>query len=240
MILLRSLLFNILFIAWNVLIQVAYLPLLLLPYTLLLRANRFWIRGILVLLAGICDLRHEIRGLDNLPDTPCILASKHQSAWDTFIFALIVNGPGFVFKRELLWIPLFGWYIMHAGCIPVDRRGGAQALKRMVAAARQVLDQGRNIIIFPEGTRTYPGEHRPHHPGVAALYTRLNVPVVPVALNSGLFWPRRSFIKRPGVITLEILPPIAPGLKRKDFTAELENRIETASNRLIETARYKT
>ncbi len=234
MLALRSFLFNVLFVAWNILVHVFYLPLLVMPRRFLVRGARIWAKVTFALLAAICGLRHEIRGLENLPKQPCILASKHQSAWDTLIFALVVNGPSFVFKQELLWVPPLGWYIRHAGGIPINRKGGGVALRKMVATARAVLNAGQYIIIFPEGTRVPPGEHRVYHPGVTAFYSQLAVPVVPVAVNSGLFWGRRSFLKKPGVIVLEFLPPIAPGLARKAFTARLEESIESASMRLLQ------
>jgi 1-acyl-sn-glycerol-3-phosphate acyltransferase len=240
MLVLRSLVFNIAFFLWSTLVQVLFLPSLLCPRVVVAWVQRLWIRGALALLAGICGLRHEIRGLEHLPPGPCIIASKHQSAWDTLIFAVLFHGPGFIVKRELLWVPLFGWYIQRTGCIPIDREGGASALKRMIAGARNAIGNGQYIIIFPEGTRVAPGQRRPYHPGVSALYRQLGVPAVPVALNSGLFWGRRTFLKKPGRITLEFLEPIAPGLARKDFTAELERRIETASARLVAAAQGAT
>lgn len=229
MIWLRSLLFNVLFFAWTTVMNVVCVPALALPQPVVLGAARLWIRGVLLLLAGICGLRHEVRGAENLPAGPCIVAAKHQSAWDTLIFILLLDKPSYVFKRELLWLPLFGWYVARSGCIPIDRAGGPVALRRMVRAARRAVDQGRTIVIFPEGTRVAPGARRPYHPGTAALYAQLGVPVVPVAVNSGLYWGRRSFLKRPGRIALEFLRPIAPGLTRAVFTRELEHRIETAS-----------
>jgi 1-acyl-sn-glycerol-3-phosphate acyltransferase len=237
MVALRSLLFNLLFFAWSAFIQLLCLPSLLLSHRVVARVQRIWVRVTLALLAGVCRLRHEIRGLEQLPREPCIIASKHQSAWDTFIFCLLVKTPSYVVKRELLWIPVFGWYLRQTECIPIDRRGGAITLKRMIADARDKLEKGRYIIIFPEGTRVPPGQQRPHHPGVAALYAQLRVPVVPVALNSGLFWGRRTFLKKPGCITVELQAPIAPGLSRAAFTAELQRKIETATGRLLDAAR---
>lgn len=148
-------------------------------------------------------------------------------------FALPLRLPAYVLKRELMRIPLFGLYLRCAGMIPVDRTGGGGALKQMVAKARAAAAAGRHLLIYPAGTRTPPGERRAYHPGVAALYGQLDLPVVPVALNSGLFWGRRAFMKRPGVITVEFLPPIPPGLPRKQFMAELQARIETATERLV-------
>jgi 1-acyl-sn-glycerol-3-phosphate acyltransferase len=233
---LRSLVFNVLSFAWTILLLVICIPAFALPRRVVLRVGRLWSKGITCMLATICGLGHEIRGLEHLPDGPCIVAAKHQSAWDTVIFHQIFDGPSYVLKRELTWIPLFGWYLARAACVAIDRSGGAAALRKMVEQARHIVSQGRAIVIFPEGTRVKPGHHLPYHPGVAALYVQLGVPVVPVALNSGLFWGRRTFLKKPGRITLEILPPIAPGLERKAFTAELELRIETATRHLLSEA----
>ena len=185
----------------------------------------------------IVGLDHEIRGRENLPDGPSILASKHQSAWDTMAFLWLFPRPVYIIKKELLSIPLWGRCAARCGHIPVDRAGGAAALKQMVRAARAALAKGRHVVIFPEGTRVAPDERHPYHPGIAALYAQASVPVVPVALNSGVFWGRRSFHKQPGTIILEFLPAIPPGLDRKAFLGELENRLESASDRLLAEAR---
>jgi 1-acyl-sn-glycerol-3-phosphate acyltransferase len=229
---LRSLLFNGFFYGWTALCVVVGLPLLLGPRRGIYYLGRAWAHPILAALALLCGLRHEVRGRENLPAGAVLIAAKHQSAWDTIIFSILLWDHSFVLKRELLWVPLFGLYLARAGLIAVDRQGGARALKQMVAAARRVAALGRPIVIFPEGTRVAPDQHRPYQPGVAALYGQLGLPVVPVALNSGLFWRRRSFLKRPGTITLEFLPPIAPGLPRKIFLARLEEAIEGRSRAL--------
>jgi len=236
-IVLRSLLFNVAFFAWTAAMLVVTLPMAVLPKRFLHKIGYLWAQGCLALVAWICDLHSEIRGRANIPAGPCILAVKHQSAWDTIVFLLLLEQPSYVFKKELLWLPLFGWYMLRAGSIPIDRKGGSAALRRMIRRAQQAVQRGQPIVIFPEGTRVAPGRRRPYHPGVAALYTHLGVPVVPVAVNSGLFWGRRSFHKRPGRIVLEMLPPIAPGLPRRRFSAELETAIESASERLLEEAR---
>ena len=233
---LRSLLFNIAFLTWSGLIQFVCLPVLLTTRSLVLRVARTWVRVTLAMLAGICGLRYEIRGLDNLPKGPCIVASKHQSAWDTLIFLILLERPSYIYKRELSWIPMFGWYLARAGGITVERVGGAKALVRMVKMARRRVAKGSSILIFPEGTRVSPGRHLPHQPGVAALYDRLAIPVVPVAVNSGLYWGRRSFRKKPGCIVLEFLAPIPPGQARKRFSAELEIRIEAGTESLLNEA----
>lgn len=233
---LRSFAFNILFYVWTAVIVVSCLPLLVMPRRTLFWTSRTWARVNLAMLASLCGLRYELRGLNNLPAGPCIVASKHQSAWDTMIFPMLFDAPCYVLKRELAWIPLFGWCAVRYGNIPIDRAGGAKALRALIRAARDRLNQGRAVVIFPEGTRVAPGQRRPHHPGTAALYVQLGVPVVPVAVNSGLFWGRRTFVKKPGRIVLEVLPPIPPGLPRKAFAATLEDRIESASARLLASA----
>ena len=231
----RSALFNLAFFSWTALACLTALPVVILfmKRDAVHGLARFWSRVNFVLLRVLCRIDHEIVGRENLPEGPCILASKHQSAWDTMVFHHILDRPCFVLKRELLGIPLFGRALSRTQMLAIDRAGGAKALKTMVAEARDRLAEGRRIVIFPEGTRVAPGDHRRHLPGVAALYQALDVPVVPVALNSGLFWARRSFRKKPGRIRLEILPPIAPGLARKAFTAKLEDRIEGATRALI-------
>ncbi len=232
---LRSLLFNIAFYAWTAAILILGLPVLLFPYRVTYGFGRLWVCVSLWLLRALVGLDHRVVGLDNRDRQPqAIYAVKHQSAWDTLVFALYLHDPAYVLKRELLFLPLFGFYLLRAGMIPVDRQGRASALKRMLAAAKLRRGEGRDLLIFPEGTRMAPGQHRPYHPGVAALYGHLDLPVVPVALNSGLFWGRRAFNKKPGRITLEFLPAIAPGLARKAFMSELEQRLETACRRLAE------
>ncbi len=194
----------------------------------------FWARGCLWLGRVIARLDHRVVGAERLPDGPVIFATKHQSAWETIAFLVI--GPRFsaILKKELQWIPLYGWFLAKIGMVPIDRKAGRRALKKMVARAKQEIARGRCIWVAPEGTRVPPGETRPYHSGIAAVYKDLGVPVVPIALNSGVFWPRKSFTKWPGTITLEYLEPIEPGLSRQEFMAILQERIETASNRLSE------
>jgi 1-acyl-sn-glycerol-3-phosphate acyltransferase len=229
----RSLAFNVAFFTWSVLMQLLALPLLLAPPRMMLSVGRLWTRGTTWLLRHLIGLDHEIRGRENLPDGPFLVAAKHQSAWDTLIFCRLLANPTYVLKRELTWVPLFGWYLKHYGMVAVDRKGGAKALRRMLHDAQDQVGRGRTLIIFPEGTRTPPGKDRPYHPGVAALYRELALPVVPVALNSGLFWGRRAFRKHPGRIVLEFLPPIPPGLSRRDFMRRLHDDLESASTRLL-------
>lgn len=233
---LRSATFNLLFFGWSIGFSLLFWPLLVLPPRRITWLGRWWARGVLAFLALTVGLRHEVRGLEHRPHGSAIVASKHQSAWDTIVFFLLHERLAYVLKAELLLIPIIGWYLARVGMIAIDRRGGARALRAMIARARRAVAEGRTIVIFPEGTRTAPGARRPYQPGVAALYAQLDLPVVPVALNSGRYWRRRGFLKRPGTIILEYLPPIPPGLDRETFTTTLEARIEDAVARLDKAA----
>jgi 1-acyl-sn-glycerol-3-phosphate acyltransferase len=228
----RSLLFNVGLWLWTLVMLLAALPWLTLPPRAMLRHSRVWMRGVQFLLRRIVGLDYEVRGRQ-YQTAVAIFAFKHQSAWETLAIHLLLDGAAIALKRELTQIPLFGWCLVHAGMIRIDREGGARALRGLIADGRAALARGAPIVIFPEGTRIQPGERRPYQPGVAALYRHLACPVVPVALNSGVFWSRRSFVKWPGRIVVEFLPPIEPGFERAAFMAELERRLEGATERLV-------
>ena len=232
----RGLAFNVAFFAWTAIVGTIGLPFLVAPRSAAMRFGRFWAQGVLVLLRVIVGLDHQIRGLDRIPRGGSIVAMKHQSMWDTLILPVVLGDPACVLKRELLCVPFYGWYAARAGSIAIDRKAGASALRHMVAAARQIAAEGRPIVIFPEGTRVAPGARLSYQPGVAALYQALGLPIVPAAVNSGFFWGRRSFLKRPGRIVLEFLEPIPPGRPRRAVMAELEQRIETATATLLREA----
>ena len=233
MLVLRSFAFNAAFFGWTLAMVVAALPGLGLPRRFMTAMVRTWVRGILGLMRRLVGQRADIRGRDLLPEGAFIVASKHQSAWETLIFNVVLAEPAIVVKRELYAIPGFGWELRAAGMIVIDRAGGARALKALVRDARAVAAEGRPVVVFPEGTRMAPGASAAFQPGIAALYGALGVPVVPAAVNSGLYWARRGFIKRPGTMVLEFLAPIEPGLERRAFVARLESVIETATGRLI-------
>jgi 1-acyl-sn-glycerol-3-phosphate acyltransferase len=171
--------------------------------------------------------------LERIPPGGLIVAAKHQSAWETLALVPLFEDPTFILKRELMWIPLFGWYLAKARCVPIDRRAGSLALTKMNQRAREEAQSGRQILIFPEGTRKAPGARPAYKYGVAHLYENLGVPCLPIALNSGLYWPRRAVIRRPGTVRAEILEPIPPGMPRDAFFALLQSRIEASSNRLL-------
>jgi 1-acyl-sn-glycerol-3-phosphate acyltransferase len=231
--LIRSVLFNTLFYL-NLAVQiVAALPTLLMPRWGILAVARFWARTNLWLLRVVCGTKVEFRALAKIPPGPLLVAAKHQSLWETFALLLILSDPAYIMKRELMWIPFFGWYTWKAGMIPIDRSKGSQALAEMNACARRELARNRQIIIFPEGTRRPPGAEPKYKYGVAHLYVETGVPCVPIALNSGLFWPRRSIRRYPGTIRVEVLDPIPPGLGKDAFFERLQRDIETATARLI-------
>ena len=231
---LRSTAFNLFFYLWTV----VYLLLTLPAFPFLSPAGvravaRCWERVTLGGLRLLVGLDHEVRGREHLPSTPVIIAAKHQSAWETLAFHVLVPEIAVGLKEELTRVPVFGWYLMKAQNIRIDRGAAARALRSLVEGARRAMAAGLSVLIFPEGTRRAPGEPPDFKPGVAALYAALKVPVVPVALNSGLFWGRKAFVKKPGIILVQYLPPIDPGLNRKAFMAELEARLEPAAQALL-------
>ena len=233
MIVVRSFIYQVLFHLWTTFIAIVGLPALILPKSVVWAISPFWSVVSFAILRMITGLGYRLEGTENIAASPVIYASKHQSAWDTMIYPHVLQNPIVVLKKELRSIPFYGWYLTKYGSIGIDRSGGAKALRAMVQEAREAIDAGRPIVVFPEGTRTAPGEHVKYQSGVAALYRELGVPVVPVALNSGLFWRRRSYLRRPGTIVLRFLPAIPPGLDRKAFMARLETEIENAQAELV-------
>jgi 1-acyl-sn-glycerol-3-phosphate acyltransferase len=229
---LRSGLYHPLFIAWTLVLAILFLPLLAGPQIGVQRAARFWIRGAHLLQRIVLGLTWELRGREHLPRGPAVIAAKHQSAWETLVFHTLLDDPVFVLKKELLWLPFIGWYMRASGQIAIDRAAGTRALAAMARAARQALAKGRQVIVFPEGHRQPPGVTGTYLPGVAALYGEGAAPTIPVALNSGLFWGRNAFLRRPGRITIELLPPMPAGLDRRAFVDALRARIEPATRAL--------
>ncbi len=225
-------LYNIVFIGWtavSVTIMILFLPF---PRPVMQRAVKIWAWSQHWALKFLVGLDFEIRGEENIVHGAAIYASKHQSAWDTYVFYLLFSDPSYVLKKELVKIPVWGWMARKCAAISVDREGGASALKALVRDTRQRLGDDRPVILFPEGTRTRPGTHKPYHPGIAALYSQCEAPVIPVALNSGLFWGRRSYTKQSGTIIIEFLPAMPTGMKRRDFMQALETQIESTAERL--------
>jgi 1-acyl-sn-glycerol-3-phosphate acyltransferase len=229
----RSLFFNALFYVNIIVRMIVALPTIVLPYAFLLGVLRSYARSTLWLLRVVCGTTVEWRGREKLPKGAYIVACKHQSLWETFALFALLPDPTYVLKRELMWLPLFGWLATKARMIPIDRGARVTALARMAAAARNEIARSRQIVIFPEGTRRPPGAEPRYLPGVAYLYAEIGVPCVPVALNSGLFWPRRSLRRYPGTVLVEVLDPIPPGLDKRAFMAHLQTALEQATARLV-------
>ena len=229
----RAFLFNVIFYLTTVLFLGLGSPLLFGPRSWAMAALALHARTELWLLKTIVGTKLEVRGREKLPNGACLVASKHQSAWETFALIPLFRDPAYLMKRELFYVPFHGWFSYKFKMIPVDRDKGPTALRRMLAQAKTRAAVGREIVIFPEGTRRAPGAPPDYKTGVFLLYEALQIPCVPVALNSGLFWPRRSFKRYPGTIVVEFLDPIPPGLPKREFLPRLQETIETASNRLI-------
>lgn len=231
---LRSFSFNVGWYVGTTVIAIVGLPILLLPRRAVVAWADSWIDFCLWWLRITCRISHRVQGLENRPAGPVIFACKHQSSWETLAFHRLFPNTATVLKRELIFIPVVGWAMARAGNIAVERGDGAKALRSLLRQAKGAVVEGRSILIYPEGTRTPIGSSLPYHAGTAALYRQLGVPVVPVALNSGVFWGRRKFIKWPGTIEVEVLQAIPPGLDRETFMATLRERIEGATKRLVE------
>ena len=229
----RSLVFSALFYVNITVRMLVALPTILLPYAALHSVLRHYASSTLWFLRVVCGTRVEWRGPEKLPAGAYIVACKHQSLWETFAMFMVLPDPTYVLKHELMWLPLFGWLATKARMIPIDRGSHTKALASMVAAARREAARGRQIVIFPEGTRRPPGAKPRYLPGVAFLYAELGLPCVPIALNSGLFWPRRSLRRYPGTVLVEVLDPIPPGLEKREFLSRLQNATEEATARLV-------
>jgi len=233
MIYLRSFLFVAAFYLWSAVLAIAGTPLLLGPKRWTVSMFRVWANGIHLMLRLICGIKVEVRGTQHLPKGQALVAAKHQCMLDVFSQFAWLPASAFVMKKELLWIPWFGWYARKVGTVVIDRSGGANTLRQMVRETRELFAEGRQVVIFPEGTRGKPGVKGIYQPGVAGLYRDLEVPVYPVATNSGVHWPAHGFLRHPGTIVFEYLEPIPAGLKRGEFMRILEERIEAASMKLL-------
>ena len=239
MTLIRSCAFLALSLGVMLFLGVTTLPTLLLARRLAARVP-VWFAGVqLFLLDVVAGLRIEVRGRNNLPDGPALIAVKHQSALETYALVRLFPDACFIIKQEIVRIPVVGWFISAMDCLAIDRRAGLSALRRILGHAATVASEGRCMVIFPEGTRTAPGERVAYQRGVAGLYATLGVPVVPVALNSGVFWPRRQIRKTPGCAVMAFLEAIPPALPRARFMEELESRIESGTRELVSEARNR-
>lgn len=235
MVVLRSVVFNVIFYLNLIAQMIVFTPI----YFLLPRRKAFdvvvktWSRSNNWLLAAICGTHFKVEGLENIPPGGYILAPKHQSFWDVFALLPLLDHPVYILKRELQWIPLFGWYVMKQKMIPVDRGARGKSVYEVISKASEAMREGRQLIIYPEGTRRQPGAEPAYKYGIARIYRDLGAPVVPVVMHPGLFWPRRKFLRFPGTFTVRILPPIAPGLDPDVFFEKLIQTTEAASDALL-------
>ncbi|CAD7042176.1 1-acyl-sn-glycerol-3-phosphate acyltransferase [Pseudorhizobium endolithicum] len=234
MLMVRSILFNIAFYA-NLIIQMIVLTpaYFILPRKQAYRIPKNWARSNHWLMEKIVGTTFEIEGLENIPEGGCIFAPKHQSFWDTFALLPWQKDPVYILKRELLWIPLFGWYVMKQRMIPVNRGARGKVMVAVMERTKQEMENGRQLIIYPEGTRRSPGAGPEYRYGIARIYRDIQVPVVPIAMHPGLFWPRRRAVRFPGHFKVRILPPIEPGLDPDTFFQTLIDRLEKASDELL-------
>ncbi|WP_395463354.1 lysophospholipid acyltransferase family protein [Wolbachia endosymbiont of Cantharis cryptica] len=229
-----SLLFNLFLILWEVFYTLIVLPVILFPARIVTIFLVCSVRVVLLMLRLLCGVEYEVRGMENIPKQPFVIASKHQSPFETFIFILLFRNAVFILKRELKWIPFVGLHLMALRMIFINRSDGISSIRHIIKSAKMRIKENRSIIIFPEGTRTAINQNIKYQPGIAALYSVLSVPVSPVALNTGLFWPKSilSLRKNPGKAIIEILPPIYPGLSKDEFLKNLEKTIEEKSSKL--------
>ena len=233
MLIFRSLVFNILFYIFVVIYLIIAIPVFFLPSRYMVKVAQAWGRAELRLVRLICGMKIEIRGAENIPQGACLIASKHQSAWETFALFPIFAFPTIILKRELTWIPWFGWSLIKGGMIALDREAGKEALANLIAKTRAALTEGRQVIVFPEGTRRPVGAEPDYKLGVVQIYANCGVPCVPVALNSGVFWPRRKFLRHPGTVIIDVMPAIPAGLPRAAFFRRMQDDIETATKRIV-------
>lgn len=233
----RSVVFNTLFYVNLILFLVLGAGFYFTPRKWSIRALQTWARTSIWLLKVVAGIGMEVRGRQHVPQGAALVAGKHQSFWETFAILPLLDDPAMVLKKELTFIPFFGWFIYKFRMIAVERSAGTAALREMVRQAQDRIAAGRQVVIMPEGTRRAPDDPPAYKPGAAALYGALDVPCVPFALNSGLFWPRRKFLRYPGTIVIEFLPALPAGLPRKEFQRRLEESIENASRQLVAESR---
>lgn len=232
----RSLLFNISFYTLSFLILTCCLPMVLLPRSWQRCVPPVWLWIGDKLEKYVLNLQYEVIGKENLPAAPYIVAMKHQSAWETMKLYALFGNPAIVLKKELMDTPILGTYAHVMDMVPVDRSKGREATKFMIQEAQKILRDKRPLVIFPQGTRVAPLKKKPYKRGIVKIYEEMNIPLVPVALNSGVFWGRNSFWKRPGKITIKIFPPIQPGQSGSEMFDTMQNLIETESERLSKEA----
>ena len=233
MLIIKSIIFYISLSIWTIFMGIICIPYLFLPDKLLKYPTKLWIKGIFVFLESICNIKHKIEGLENIPNETVLVASKHQSAFETFALFYYLKDCFFVHKKELFMIPIFGQYLFKSSMVAINRSGGTKTMRKMLQDVKKKLDLGRSIIIFPEGTRTVPGSKPRYKTGFIGIYNHTNKKILPVALNSGLCWSKKSWILNNGLITIKILPTIKENLDKKEILQKVQDIIESESNKLL-------
>ena len=231
--LIRSIIFYLLLFIWTFFLGIFSLPYLLLPSSYIRNLANLWISGILQLLRLTCNITYEIKGKENIPNNAVIVASKHQSAFETLLLFKLIKNSIFIHKRELFFIPIFGLYLKKSNMISINRSEGINAMRKMLNEVKQRISNGYSIIIFPEGTRKKTDEPPDYKTGIAGIYKESNSEVLPVAINSGLYWPKHTFIKKPGKIIIKFLKLIPSQLEKSEFLKKIESVIEEETNKII-------
>jgi 1-acyl-sn-glycerol-3-phosphate acyltransferase len=219
------------FLTWTIAVSISCLPALLKRRWALVIA-RMWVRGVMNLAKTVAGIDCLTLGREHVPQGACVIAAQHQSSYETYRLFLEVDQPVFILKRELTLIPIIGWFMSRIGLIGIDRSAGAGAMRKVLRETQAALDAGRQVIIFPEGTRTEPGVVKPYRPGIAALYAHCSVPIIPMALNSGYFWGKTRILKQPGTIVFHFLPPLTPGQDKDTMLKDLRARIDSAASEM--------
>ena len=229
----RSIIFYILLYIWTLVLGILFLPYLIIPKTNIRKLAILWINGILLNLQIICGITYEINGIQNIPNKAVIIASKHQSTFETLLLFKYIKNSIFIHKRELFFIPIFGLYLKKINMISINRADGPNAIRKMLNKVNAKIKTGNSIIIFPEGTRKKPGEIPNYKTGIAGIYKESEADVLPVAVNSGNYWPKHTFIKKSGKITIAFLKIIPSKLDKKVFLEKIESAIEKETKKII-------
>ncbi len=230
--LIRSIIFYFLLYLWTLSLGIVCLPCLLLPSVYIKKIANVWITVILALLKYICNISYGIQGIENIPNHPIIVASKHQSTFETLLLFKLIKNSIFIHKKELFLIPIFGFYLKKSNMISINRLDGPNAIRKIMNYVKEKIIYGNSIIIFPEGTRKKPGDPPDYKSGIAGIYKESNAQVLPVAVNSGHYWPKHTFIKKPGKIIIKFLKPIPTKLEKKEFLERIESVIEEETNKI--------
>ena len=229
----RSILFYAFLSVWTIFMGIVCLPYLFISNAHIRKPINYWILGIFKLLEIFCNITHEIRGKENIPNHSVLIASKHQSAFETFALFFYLNNSIFIHKKQLFFIPIFGQYLKKTNMISINRSEGTAAMRKMLRKTRSKMAAGYSIIIFPEGTRKIPGDKPDYKTGFIGIYNETESEILPIAVNSGNYWPKHTFIKTSGKIIIEILKPIPAKLKKDEVLEKIESLIEEATNKII-------